>query len=63
MKALKEDDVSLTAVDEHAFKGYCLKGRARITHRPHIKPLLIKAWEDKLTSRIRERLRRIYAYT
>lgn len=48
--------ISITSVDEHKFKGYCLKGKARLLERSQIAPELIKAWEDKITSRITQRL-------
>ena len=43
-------------VDEHKFEGYCLKGHAKIIERGKFNSSLIKAWEDKLTSRITRRL-------
>ena len=48
--------VSITAVNEHKFKGYCLKGEAKIIERREFKPEIIKAWEEKITSRITRRL-------
>ena len=48
--------ISITAVDEHSFKGYCLKGRARLLKQKEIDSRLIKAWEDKITNRITARL-------
>lgn len=48
--------ISITAVDEHKFKGYCLKGKAEIVEIDKIKPDIIKAWEDKITSRITQRV-------
>ena len=49
-------NISLTAVDEHKFKGYCLKGRAEITEIDKLKPDILKAWEDKIASRITHRV-------
>lgn len=48
--------MSITVVDEHKFKGYCLKGMARILEGKKISPQILKAWEDKLASRITHRL-------
>ena len=48
--------ISITAVDEHGFKGYCLKGQARLLKQKEIDSRLIKAWEDKITNRITARL-------
>lgn len=48
--------ISITAVDEHKFIGCCLKGKARIITSDEISPHLIKAWEDKLTSRVTQRV-------
>lgn len=47
--------ISLTAVDEHKFKGYCLKGKARIIRSDRLSAHIIKAWENKITSRITHR--------
>ena len=49
-------NISITAVDEHGFIGYCLKGKARIIAGKNLKSQIIKAWEDKLTSRITRRV-------
>lgn len=48
--------ISITAVDEHRFKGYCLKGKARVVEQRRLAPSIIKAWEDKITSRITTRV-------
>jgi general stress protein 26 len=48
--------VSVTAVDEHKFAGYCLKGRARIVAREEMNPRLAHAWEERITSRLTKRL-------
>ena len=48
--------ISLTAVDEHKFIGYCLKGRARLIEREKVKNEIIKAWEDRITSRVTSRV-------
>lgn len=48
--------MSITAVDEHRFKGYCLKGKARPLGRGRFSPEIIKAWEERVTGRITHRL-------
>lgn len=49
-------NMSITAIDEHKFKGYCLKGRAKITAIQRLDPKIIKAWENKITTRITQRV-------
>jgi general stress protein 26 len=48
--------VSITAVDEHQFIGYTLKGTAKIVARKDIEALLLSQWDDKVTRRISRRL-------
>jgi hypothetical protein len=48
--------LSISAVDEHRFRGYCLKGKARIVKEQECSPEIIKAWEDRITARITQRL-------
>lgn len=48
--------VSITAVDEHRFIGYCLKGKGRIVKEGKINSSIIKLWEKKITDRITHRL-------
>ncbi len=48
--------ISITAVDEHKFIGYCLKGKAEIIQGESIQPDIMKAWEERLTTRITRRL-------
>ncbi len=50
--------ISLTAVDEHRFIGYSLKGKAKIISGRKLKPQIMRAWEDNITSRIALRLLR-----
>ncbi len=49
-------NISITGVDEHKFKGWCLKGKARIIKASKIKSHTIKAWEQKIISRITHRI-------
>jgi len=54
---LKRDPrISVTAVDEHRFTGYCLKGRAMIVGKDKVSERILKLWETKITSRISHRL-------
>jgi len=54
---LKENaNMSITAVDEHQFKGYCLKGKAKIMRLDNLKPKIITAWETRIASRLTQRL-------
>jgi len=48
--------MSVTAVDEHRFRGYCLKGKAKLIPRKKLTPKDIAAWEEKITDRITRRL-------
>ncbi|MFQ5888031.1 MAG: pyridoxamine 5'-phosphate oxidase family protein [Candidatus Hydrothermarchaeales archaeon] len=48
--------ISITAVDEHSFIGFCLKGKAKIIAGKELKSQIIKAWEDRITSRITRRV-------
>jgi general stress protein 26 len=48
--------ISITAIDEHKFIGYCLKGKAKIMTEDNLKPHLVKTWEDRITSRLTQRL-------
>lgn len=49
-------NMSITAVDEHKFRGYCLIGKARITQVREFQSHLIKSWEDRIASRITQRV-------
>lgn len=48
--------IGVTAVDEHKFRGYCLKGKAKIIAAERLSPGQIKDWEDRVASRITRRL-------
>ena len=48
--------ISITAVDEHKFIGYCLKGKAKIVPKDKVNKRVLKLWEDKVISRISHRL-------
>jgi uncharacterized pyridoxamine 5'-phosphate oxidase family protein len=49
-------NISVTAVDEHKFIGYSLKGKAHIVERGKIENRIVKLWEDKITKRLSNRL-------
>ncbi|MFA4988156.1 MAG: pyridoxamine 5'-phosphate oxidase family protein [Candidatus Omnitrophota bacterium] len=48
--------LSVSAVDEHKFSGYCIKGNGRVVLREDIPEEFIKLWEDNITSRLAKRL-------
>ena len=48
--------ISITAVDEHSFSGYCLKGKGRVVGINQITPQINLAWEEKISSRISQRI-------
>lgn len=49
-------NISITAVDEHRFKGYCLKGKAKIIAGSKFDSQIITAWESRIASRLTQRL-------
>ncbi len=54
---LKENsNISITAVDEHRFRGWSLKGRAKIIAGSKLKQDIIRAWDTRLTARITHRV-------
>lgn len=48
--------MSLTAIDEHKFTGYCLKGKGSILPEVKLQAQIVKAWEERITSRLTRRL-------
>lgn len=50
--------MSITAIDEHKFVGYCLKGKGAILLDEEMKSGIIKDWENRITSRLTQRLLR-----
>ena len=52
----KNPNVNITAVNEHKFVGYTLKGKACLVKRADIREHIIKAWEEKVTKRISARI-------
>jgi predicted pyridoxine 5'-phosphate oxidase superfamily flavin-nucleotide-binding protein len=52
----RNNNISLIAVNERNFEGYCLKGKAEITPKKDLTPKIIEKWDKRLTSRITKRL-------
>ncbi|OGW79841.1 MAG: hypothetical protein A3G33_03030 [Omnitrophica bacterium RIFCSPLOWO2_12_FULL_44_17] len=52
----KNPTVSITAIDEHAFAGYTLQGKAKIVPREEIQGHIIEKWEKRIVRRISNRL-------
>mgnify|MGYP001279768057 CR=1 FL=1 len=50
------DNISITAVDEHRFKGYCLKGRAKVVAVQDLDKEINAAWEERISGRITQRV-------
>jgi predicted pyridoxine 5'-phosphate oxidase superfamily flavin-nucleotide-binding protein len=48
--------LSITVVDEHHFRGYCLKGMGRKMKLDAVKPHILRTWERRLSSRITHRI-------
>ena len=48
--------ISLTAVDGHKFKGYCLKGKDKLFAKKGLGPGVKKAWEARINSRLTQRI-------
>jgi general stress protein 26 len=53
---LHNHHIAVTVVNEHRFKGYSLKGRAKIVNIGKLHDNLVRAWEKKITSRITHRV-------
>ena len=51
-------NMSITSVDEHHFKGYCLKGKTLSVIDEKIGMDTLKAWENKIASRLTHRILR-----
>lgn len=49
-------NISITAVDEHKFLGYCLKGKAKIVETASLKSDILTLWDDKITERATKRV-------
>ncbi len=49
-------NMSISAVDGHKFEGFCLKGKANAVAVNKLSSPIVKIWEDKITSRITNRI-------
>lgn len=48
--------ISITAVDEHSFRGFCIKGRAREINEDEIPRDIAEDWKKKIHGRIVTRI-------
>ena len=48
--------IGITAVDEHTFEGYCIKGKVRLEELNSDKEHITRKWEDKIIQRITHRV-------
>lgn len=56
-KNLKNNsNASITAVDEHKFQGYCLKGQAKIISKDKLGEDALRLWDERVTSRLTQRV-------
>jgi len=55
---VRNPHVSITAVNEHKFSGYCLKGKGRLVSKEELTTDIFKAWEDRIAGRLAQRLLR-----
>jgi uncharacterized pyridoxamine 5'-phosphate oxidase family protein len=53
---ITNSNISITSVDEHQFRGYCIKGKAKKVQTRNLGSQILKAWEDKITSRATTRV-------
>ncbi|MDD3234350.1 MAG: pyridoxamine 5'-phosphate oxidase family protein [Candidatus Omnitrophota bacterium] len=53
---LRNGRFSVTAVEEHGFKGYCLKGEAEIILKERLPAEVLRLWEKRITARLAQRL-------
>jgi len=51
----KNGVISISAIDEHAYIGYTLQGKARIVEGRQIPKPILALWEEKVTKRITQR--------
>ncbi len=52
----KDPTITITAVDEKRFLGFCIKGKAKIIEKDKIEKEIIKEWDKKVIERISKRL-------
>jgi|GEM_PF-130604 uncharacterized pyridoxamine 5'-phosphate oxidase family protein len=53
---LKNPTITITAVDEHHYAGYTLRGKAKIVEKDGFKDRVLKKWEKSVIQRISKRL-------
>lgn len=54
----KNPTISITAIDEHLFKGYTLQGEAEIIERDRMHESIFEEWERRVVVRISKRITR-----
>jgi predicted pyridoxine 5'-phosphate oxidase superfamily flavin-nucleotide-binding protein len=47
---------SITAFNEHKFKGYCLKGKARLVKEKEVGADVIRVWDKRISGRLAQRI-------
>jgi general stress protein 26 len=52
----KRPEINITAVDEHRFAGFCMKGRAYIVKEQELNEDILKLWKDKIAGRVSHRI-------
>ncbi|MCF7908466.1 MAG: pyridoxamine 5'-phosphate oxidase family protein [Candidatus Omnitrophica bacterium] len=52
----KNPTITITAIDEHQFIGFALKGLAYMVERKNVKEAVIKKWEKRLIDRMSKRV-------
>lgn len=48
--------ISITAVDEHRFIGYCLKGAAKSLSQEEVDSNVVELWKNKIIGRVTHRI-------
>ncbi len=52
----RNSHIAVTAVNEHKFNGFCLKGKAKILRADRLSAQIITAWEKRIAHRITQRV-------
>ena len=53
---LKDSSISITSVDEDAYRGFSLQGRAKVIDRENIDESIIEKWKERIIQRISSRV-------
>jgi hypothetical protein len=53
---IRNPSMSIVAVDEHKFRGYCLKGKGYIVPAQALNSGIRRIWEDKIAARVTKRV-------